>query len=130
MTKEKAASGEPDTRKAPRSREPGKKRSPGSDEVPIRLPSGEQAWVSADAFNLISEKEFRDSERLRRLRDQQCRQGGVCPGSQQCSQSIDFNGTEARSARSSKASGTENHSTAPIKWVKVSQTAELAAQVP
>lgn len=40
------------------------------DQVPIRLPSGEQAWVSADAFNLISEKEFRDSERLRRLRAQ------------------------------------------------------------
>ena len=40
------------------------------DRVPIRLPSGEQAWVSADAFNLISEKEFHDSERLRRLRDQ------------------------------------------------------------
>ncbi len=43
---------------------------PRADQVPIRLPSGEQAWVSADAFNLISEKEFRDSERLRRLRDQ------------------------------------------------------------
>ncbi len=43
---------------------------PRSDQVPIRLPSGEQAWVSADAFNLISEKEFRDSERLRRLRGQ------------------------------------------------------------
>ncbi len=41
-----------------------------SDQVRIRLPTGEHAWVSADAFNLISEKEFRDSERLRRLRGQ------------------------------------------------------------
>ncbi len=47
-----------------------KRRGSRSDQVPIRLPSGEQAWVSADAFNLISEKEFRDSERLRRLRGQ------------------------------------------------------------
>ncbi len=57
------------------SKEPGddgppKREESGSDQVPIRLPSGEQAWVSADAFNLISEKEFHDSERLRRLRDQ------------------------------------------------------------
>ncbi len=42
----------------------------GPDQVHIRLPSGEHAWVSADAFNLISEKEFRDSERLRRLKGQ------------------------------------------------------------
>ncbi len=41
-----------------------------SGQVRIRLPTGEHAWVSADAFNLISEKEFRDSERLRRLRSQ------------------------------------------------------------
>ncbi len=39
-----------------------------SGQVRIRLPNGEHAWVSADAFNLISEKEFRDSDRLRRLR--------------------------------------------------------------
>ncbi len=43
---------------------------PRFDQVPIRLLSGEQAWVLASAFNLISEKESRDSERLRRLRDQ------------------------------------------------------------
>ncbi len=53
---EKAAKGAPPDRR--------------SDQVRIRLPGGEHAWVSADAFNLISEKEFRDSERLRRLRGQ------------------------------------------------------------
>ena len=42
----------------------------GADEVRIILPGGEDAWVSPDAFNLISEKEFRDSERLRRIQVQ------------------------------------------------------------
>ena len=41
-----------------------------ADQVPIRLPNGEQAWVSAHAFNLIGEKAFHDSQRLRQLRIQ------------------------------------------------------------
>ncbi len=48
-----------------------------SGQVRIRLPNGEHAWVSADAFNLISEKEFRDSDRLRRLRGQRNLAAGV-----------------------------------------------------
>ena len=38
-----------------------------SDLVPIRLPTGEPAWVTPEAFNLISEREFQDSERFRHL---------------------------------------------------------------
>ncbi|MEM7351558.1 MAG: hypothetical protein AAF657_12170 [Acidobacteriota bacterium] len=38
-----------------------------SDRVRVRLPNGEHAWVSPEAFNLISEREFLDSRHLRRL---------------------------------------------------------------
>ena len=51
----------------PETAEPAKAR---PDQVPIRLPNGEQAWVSAHAFNLIGEKAFHDSQRLRHLRIQ------------------------------------------------------------
>ncbi len=40
------------------------------DRVRIRLPTGEEEWVTPEAFNLISEQQFLDSERLRRLRRQ------------------------------------------------------------
>lgn len=41
-----------------------------SDMVQIRLPTGEPAWVTPEAFNLISEREFEHSERLRQLETQ------------------------------------------------------------
>ncbi len=43
---------------------------PRSDRVRIRLPTGEYEWVTPEAFNLISEREFQDSQQLRRLRKQ------------------------------------------------------------
>ena len=49
---------------------PGDDASPRSDLVRIRLPNGEYEWVTPDAFNLISEREFQDSDQLRRLRGQ------------------------------------------------------------
>lgn len=41
-----------------------------SDQVRIRLPNGDHAWVTPETFNLLSEREFQDSHRLRRLKRQ------------------------------------------------------------